>query len=129
MDRKINITKHKTVLIVDDSLIVRRMVRFALQGVDYKLLEASDGAEAVRVLYSQVVDLLITDLNMPNLDGFELSRIVRETIEMKDLPIIMLTNEDSPVCKEKARQSGVSLFISKPFNPEQIFGLVKEVLG
>ena len=122
-------TKKKMILVVDDSLIARRMVRFALQGLDCEILEAFDGTAAVRILYSQPVDLLITDLNMPNMNGMELSRIVRDSHGMNDMPIIMLTQEDGPKQREEARQVGVSLLMSKPFTPEQIFGLVKEILG
>ena len=123
------ITNQKKILVVDDSLIARRMVRFALQGLDYEILEAFDGTAAVRILYTQPVDLLITDLNMPNMDGLELSRIVRESHGMTDMPIIMLTQETGTKQREEARQVGVSLLIPKPFTPEQLFGLVKEILG
>lgn len=119
----------KTILLVDDSLIARRMVRFALHGLNYQIVEAYDGTAAVRVLDAQPVDLLITDLNMPNMNGFELSRIVRKARETADMPIIMLTQEESPQQRDEARKVGVSLFMTKPFTPEQIFGLVKEILG
>ena len=121
-------SERKTILIVDDSLIARRMVRFALHGIDCAILEAIDGTEAVRILYSQSIDLMVTDLNMPNLNGFELSRIVRETSGMEDMPIIMISQDDTPEHKVEARQNGISLFISKPFTPEQFSDLVAQVL-
>ena len=120
--------KLKTILIVDDSRIARSMVRFALRGVDCEILEAADGTDAVRFLQNQPVDLVVTDLNVPNLSGFELSRIIRETRGMEDMPIIMLAQEDSPEQKDEARKNGISLFVSKPFTPEHFFGLVKQVL-
>lgn len=121
-------SERKTILIVDDSLIARRMVRFALHGIDCAIFEAIDGTEAVRILYSQSIDLMVTDLNMPNLNGFELSRIVRETSGMEDMPIIMISQNDSHEHKVEARQNGISLFISKPFTPEQFSDLVAQVL-
>ncbi len=128
MDKETIKSERKTILIVDDSLIARRMVRFALHGIDCTILEAVDGTEAVRILYSQTVDLMVTDLNMPNMNGFELSRIVRETEGMTDMPIIMISQDDSQEHKVEARQNGISLFISKPFTPEQFSDLVVQVL-
>ncbi len=128
MDKETIKSERKTLLIVDDSLIARRMVRFALHGIDYTILEAADGTEAVRILYSQTVDLMVTDLNMPNMNGFELSRIVRESKGMADMPIIMISQDDSQEHKDEARQNGISLFISKPFTPEQFSDLVVQVL-
>ena len=124
----LNKPERKTILIVDDSLIARRMVCFALHGIDCEMLEAADGTEAVRILHSQPIDLMVTDLNVPNLSGFELSRIVRETSVMEDMPIIMLSQDDSLEQKTEARKNGISLFMSKPFTPEQFFDLVTQVL-
>jgi len=120
---------HKKILIVDHSLIVRKMIGFALQGSDYEIIEAADGVDAVRIIYSQPIDLLVTAMNMANINGLELSRIVRETSGLEDLPIIMLTQDENRVLKNEARGVGISLLISKPFSHAQIFNLVKEVLG
>ena len=120
--------ERKTVLVVDDSFIVRRMICFALQGLNHGILEATDGSEAVRVVCGQPIDLLITAMNLPSLNGLELSQIVRDTSGLEDIPIIMLTQEDSLVDKDEARKVGISILISKPFNQEQIYHLVKEVL-
>lgn len=118
----------KTILVVDDSLNARSMVRFALRGVDCEIMEAVDGIEAVKILHNQPIDLVVTDLNIPNLNGFELSRIVRETSGIEDIPIIMLAQDGSLEQKNEARKNGISLFMSKPFAPEHLFGLVKQVL-
>jgi CheY-like chemotaxis protein len=120
---------HKKILIVDSSLIVRKMIGFALQGSDYEIIEAADGVDAVRIIYSQPIDLLVTAMNMANINGLELSRIVRETSGLEDLPIIMLTQDENPVQQNEARGGGISLLISKPFSHAQIFSLIKEVLG
>lgn len=128
MDSKRIKSARKSILIVDDSLIARRMVRFSLHGIDCEILEASEGTEAVRILHSQPVDLVVTDLDVPNLNGFELSRIIRENAEMADMPIIMLSLDDSPEHKDEARKNGISLLMTKPFTPDQFFGLVMQVL-
>lgn len=128
MDRIQNKPARKTILIVDSSLIARRMVRFSMQGIDCEILEAAEGTEAVRILHSRPIDLVVTDMNVPNLDGFELSRIIRETAEMADLPIILLSLDGSPEHKDKARKNGISLLMTKPFTPEQFYGLVMQVL-
>ena len=127
VDKEIQYNR-KTILVVDDSLTARSMVRFALRGVDCEILESGDGAEAIRILHNKPIDLVVTDLNVPNLNGFELSRIIRETGGIEDIPIIMLAQEDSLEQKNEARKNGISLFMSKPFAPEHFFGLVKQVL-
>lgn len=121
--------ERKTILVVDSSLVVRRMICFVLQGCGYEIYEATDGNEAVRIVCSQPVDLLITSMTLPGLNGFELSQIVRETRGLEDIPIIMLIPEDHLEPKNEARKVGVSLLISKPFNQAQIYNLVKEVLA
>jgi CheY-like chemotaxis protein len=121
--------ERKIILVVDSSLVVRRMICFVLQGCGYEIYEAADGNEAVRIVCSQPVDLLITSMTLPGLNGLELSQIVRETRGLEDIPIIMLTPEDHLDPKNEARKVGVSLLISKPFNQAQIYNLVKEVLA
>lgn len=115
----------RTVLIVDDSAYVRRMIRFALAPFQFELIDAHDGVEAIRQLENNSIDLLITDLKMPNMDGFELIQEVRSRVENKLMPIIMLTGESDDKCRERAREVGVSAYIVKPFVPEQISGLVQ----
>lgn len=117
------------VLVVDDSIIARRMVRFALEGVVCDIDEAEDGAQAWELLQQQEFSLLITDLRMPRVDGLELIRRLREQPHSVDLPIILLTGDTDPVKERIARQSGVSLFIRKPFQPEQLAGLVRQVIA
>lgn len=104
------------------------MVRFALQGFECDIFEASDGEDAVRLLREHAIDLLIADLNTPGLSGLELCRYVRGNPLMMDIPIVMLIDKETARIKETAREAGVSLCISKPFTPDQIFGLVNEIL-
>lgn len=117
----------RTILVVDDSIYVRRMVRFALPLQSFKILEANDGADAIKCFENNKIDLLITDLRMPNMDGFALIRELRSRPDLEYLPIIMLTGESSEECRAEARQVGVSAFIVKPFLPEQISGLILSI--
>lgn len=117
----------RTILVVDDSAYVRRMIRFALMPDVYRVIEALDGVDALKCLDANPVDLIITDLTMPNMDGFELIRNIRSRSEYKLLPIIMLSGESSDECRVVARDAGVSAFIVKPFVPEQISGLIQSV--
>ncbi len=117
----------RTILVVDDSAYVRRMIRFALGQEKYRIIEANDGVDAVKCLESNPVDLIITDLKMPNLDGFDLLRFVRSRPKYEFLPVIMLTGEVDEKSREEARKAGVSAFIVKPFVPEQISGLIRSV--
>jgi len=106
---------------------VRRMIRFALAPFPFELIDAHDGVEAVKQLKNNSIDLVITDLTMPNMDGFELIHEIRKHAENKFMPIIMLTGESDEGCRERAREAGVSAFIVKPFVPEQISGLIQSI--
>lgn len=117
----------RTILVVDDSAYVRRMIRFALMPDVYRVIEALDGVDALKCLDANPVDLIITDLTMPNMDGFELIRNIRSRSEYELLPIIMLSGETNDECRVVARDVGVSAFIVKPFVPEQISGLIQSV--
>jgi len=117
------------ILVADDSLIARRMVRFALQGLQCEVSEVGDGLAAWEQLRSDDVSLLITDLYMPKMDGIELIRKLRSTMHGVDLPIILLTTATCEEQEREARQAGVSLFIRKPFQPEQLAELVRQVLS
>jgi len=110
-------------------MIARRMVQFALQGLRCEITEAVDGIAAWNQLQTDDVALLITDLYMPRMDGIELIRKLRSTVRGVDMPIILLTNETCEQQEREARQAGVSLFIRKPFQPEQLAELVRQVLS
>ncbi len=117
----------RTILVVDDSAYARRMIRFALIPDLYRILEAHDGVDALKCLDNNRVDLVITDLTMPNMDGFELIRNIRSRSEYEFLPIIMLSGESTEESRIVARDVGVSAYIVKPFVPEQISGLIQSV--
>lgn len=118
----------KTIMTVDDSTSVRQLVAFTLKQEGYNILEAVDGLDALQKLKSAKIDLLITDLNMPNCDGLTLIKEVRGMASLKFLPILFLTTESSDDKRHQAKASGATGWIVKPFKPEQLVGVVKKVL-
>jgi two-component system chemotaxis response regulator CheY len=119
----------KCILIVDDSETVRQVLQMTLANAGFDVVEAEDGIDALSKLSDAQVDMLITDLNMPNMDGLELIKKVREEGSHRFTPIVMLTTESSEVKKLAGREAGASGWIVKPFKPEQLLKVVKMVLG
>ena len=115
----------KRIMTVDDSATVRKALNMTLTGAGYDVVEASDGEDALKKLMDEPVDLLITDLNMPKLDGISLIRQVRGFPGNRFIPIIMLTTESQPDRKKEGKKAGASGWITKPFKPEQILSPVK----
>ena len=118
----------KRIMTVDDSATIRQMVALTLRDAGYEVVEAIDGRDALERLASESVDMLITDLNMPNLDGVGLIRAVRQDPANRFIPIIMLTTESADSKKQDGKAAGASGWIVKPFKPEQLLGVVKMVL-
>ena len=119
----------KMIMTVDDSASVRQMVAFTLRDAGYDVLEASDGKDALAKLSGMTVQMVITDLNMPNLDGIGLIRSLRAEAAYKFIPIIMLTTESQAEKKQEGKAAGATGWIVKPFNPDQLLAVVKKVLG
>jgi len=119
----------KIIMTVDDSTSVRQMVGFTLSQKGYEVVEGVDGQDALKKLDSTEVNMLITDLNMPNMDGIELIRQVRAKPKFKFIPIIMLTTESQASKKQEGKSAGATGWIVKPFKPEQLLAVVKKVLG
>lgn len=120
--------KH-TVLTVDDAATMRKMISVTLRGAGYDVLEASDGMEAATILKNTTVDLVISDINMPRMNGIELTRQVRSGGINRTTPILLLTTESSPEMKNKGREAGATAWIVKPFQPDQLAGVVGQVLS
>lgn len=118
----------RKIMTVDDSATVRQMLSFTLQDAGYEVIEASDGVDALEKLKSESVQMLITDLNMPQMDGIELIREVRKNPGNRFVPIIMLTTESHEQKKQAGKSAGASGWIVKPFKPEQLLRVVKMVL-
>lgn len=110
----------RTILAVDDSATVRKFVSVALTMQGFTVVTACDGMDALEKLPSQHVDLVITDLNMPNMDGFELIKALRETPSYKDLPVVILTSLSDGLSKDRGAELGVSSYLIKPFSLEKI---------
>jgi two-component system chemotaxis response regulator CheY len=105
------------------------MISFTLEKDGYKVIAAEDGLDAMNKLESNTVNMMITDLNMPCMDGIELIKSVRTMSQYKFIPIIMLTTESDNSMKQEGKAAGATGWIVKPFNPEQLIGVVKKVLG
>lgn len=119
----------KRILIVDDSASVRQVQRHVLSGAGYEVVEATDGKEALAQLGKEAVNLILTDLNMPNLDGLGLIRAVRSDAAHRLTPVVIITTESQEAKKVEARSAGATGWIVKPFTPEQLIGVVKRVVG
>jgi two-component system chemotaxis response regulator CheY len=114
---------------VDDSGSVRQMVSFTLREAGYDVVEACDGKDALAKLNLSDVNMVITDLNMPNLDGIGLIKGIRANAKYKFIPIIMLTTESQDSKKSEGKAAGATGWIVKPFKPEQLLAVTKKVLG
>ena len=119
----------KHVLTVDDSKTMRDMVAYTLRSAGFKVSEAEDGQNALQVLRSVSVDLVITDLNMPKMDGVGLIRALRADAKHRTVPILMLTTESDPAKKNEGRTAGATGWLVKPFNPDKLVELVNRVCG
>ena len=119
----------KTILTADDSASMRQLVSFTLRQAGYDVLEGVDGKDALAKLAHTPVQMLITDLNMPNMDGIELIRQVRALPQYKYIPIIMLTTESDNTKKQAGRAAGATGWIIKPFQGEQLLAVAKKFLG
>ena len=114
---------------VEDSTSLREMITFTLKEAGYEVSQASDGRDAMTKLNGTSVDLVITDLNMPNMNGIELTRNLRQTPSHRFVPIVFLTTESQMQKKEAAREAGATAWIVKPFKPDQLLQVVKKVIG
>ncbi|MBI5101000.1 MAG: response regulator [Nitrospirae bacterium] len=118
----------KTIMSVDDSASVRLMINFTLKQLGYEIIEAANGKEALKKLAGRRIDMLITDVNMPELDGISLVRKVREDPLYKLIPIIILTTESQTEKKHEGKAAGATGWMVKPFTPDQLTAVVKKVL-
>jgi len=118
-----------TILTVDDTASMRQMISFTLHSVGHEVIQASDGQEALKVIEGKKVDLVIADINMPNMDGITLLKSLRALAEYKFTPVLMLTTESQDAKRQQGKVAGATGWIVKPFNPEQLLTVVKKVLG
>lgn len=118
----------KKIMVVDDSVSMRQMVVFTLRQGGFETVEATQGQEALSKLQSTPVDLMITDLNMPVMDGITLIRNARKLPSMKNKPILMLTTEGLGTKKEEGKAAGATGWIVKPFDPAKLLQTIAKVL-
>lgn len=119
----------KLILSVDDSPSVRQMVKLTLAGAGYDVVQANDGAEGLAAARSRQADLVITDLNMPVMNGMALIRELRRLPGYQGTPILFLTTESDGELKKEARAAGATGWVTKPFQQEQLVAVVRKVLG
>ena len=119
----------KTILTVDDASTMRKLIGFTLAGVGHKVIEAEDGVAALATLKNSPVDLIISDLNMPKMNGIELTREIRKLPQCIKTPILIVTTESDANVKTEGKQAGATGWIVKPFEPAQLIAVVKRVFG
>lgn len=119
----------KSILAIDDSASIRQMVAFTLKSVGYEVADAVDGLDGIEKAKGKTYDLILTDQNMPRMDGLTLIRQLREMPQYKSVPILMLTTESSDTMKQQGRAAGATGWLVKPFDPQKLVEVVKKVIG
>jgi two-component system, chemotaxis family, chemotaxis protein CheY len=118
----------KSILIVDDSASVRQVVSISLRNAGYEVTEGCDGKDALSKLKGQKVHLIISDVNMPNMDGISFVKAVKQMGAYKFTPIVMLTTESQESKKKEGQDAGAKAWIVKPFKPDQLLGVVQKLV-
>jgi two-component system chemotaxis response regulator CheY len=118
----------KTIMIVDDSASLRQVVGIALKGAGYDVLEGCDGADALSKLKGQKIHLIISDVNMPRMDGISFVGAVKQMPAYKFTPVIMLTTESAEERKREGQAAGARAWMVKPFKPEVLLGAVQKLV-
>ena len=118
-----------SILAVDDSASMRQMVSFTLKGAGYDVIEAVDGVDALNKAKGKTVNMVLTDVNMPNMDGITLIKELRKLPNYKFTPMLMLTTESAGDKKAQGKSAGATGWLVKPFNPDQLLGTIKKVIG
>lgn len=118
----------KTILVVDDSSSLRQVVGIALKGAGYDVIEACDGKDALDKMAGKKLHLIISDVNMPNMDGITFVKEVKKSAEHKFVPIIMLTTESQEAKKQEGQTAGAKAWVVKPFQPAQMLTAVSKLV-
>jgi two-component system chemotaxis response regulator CheY len=118
----------KTILVVDDSASIRQVVSITLKSAGYSVIEAVDGKDALTKLDGQKVNLIISDVNMPNMDGISFVKEMKQKANYKFTPVIMLTTEGSDEKKKEGQAAGAKAWVVKPFKPEQMLQAVSMLI-
>lgn len=118
----------KTILIVDDSASLRQVVSIALRGAGYDVIEARDGVDALGKLNGQKIHLIVSDINMPNMDGISFVKAAKALPAYRFTPIVMLTTESQAEKKAQAQAAGAKAWVLKPFNPTQLLSVAQKLI-
>ncbi len=118
----------KTVMIVDDAASIRQVVAIALKGAGYEVLGACDGREALSKLDGRKINLVISDVNMPNMDGISFVKELKARSAYKFTPVIMLTTESADAKKQLGKEAGAKAWMVKPFKPQQMLDAVSKLV-
>lgn len=116
------------ILVVDDSNSIRDMLSFTLKSANYEVVEAVDGIDGLDKAKEASFELVITDVNMPNMDGITLCKELRKLAQFKFVPILILTTESSAEMKTKGKEAGATGWLVKPFNPDKLIATIKRVI-
>jgi two-component system chemotaxis response regulator CheY len=119
----------KTILAVDDSPSIRQMLAYVLTSHGYQVIEAADGEQGLEMAKTHQADLVLTDHNMPKMDGITLIRALRALPGYKKIPIMMLTTESSPALKQQGRDAGATGWMVKPFDPEKLLQMLERAFA
>jgi two-component system chemotaxis response regulator CheY len=117
------------ILVVDDSKSIRELARAVLEGAGYTVATAADGVEGMQQVRSQQFDLVLSDVNMPNMDGMSFVFKLRRLESYQDVPVLMVTTESADNKKERARTNGANGWLQKPFDPERLLAAVGRLVG
>ena len=118
----------KTIMVVDDSASLRQVVGIALKGAGYDVVEGCDGKDALTKLDGRKVNLIISDVNMPNMDGITFVKTVKQRPAYRFTPVVMLTTESQESKKAEGQAAGAKAWVVKPFRPEQMLGVVQKLV-
>lgn len=118
----------KTILVVDDAASIRQVVGIALRGAGYSVIEASDGKEGLAKLNGDKIHLIISDVNMPNMDGITFVKELKKLPAYKFTPVIMLTTESQEAKKQEGQAAGAKAWVVKPFQPQQMLAAVSKLI-
>jgi len=119
----------KKVLFVDDSESMRKVVGKAVSDAGYDVTTAEDGKDGLSKMEQNKFDAIISDVNMPNMGGIEMVKAARDNANNKFTPVIMLTTEAGDDMKQKGKEAGAKVWVVKPFNPDQLLGVLKQLIG
>lgn len=119
----------KKILAVEDSQAIRQMLMDLLSTYGYEVVTAADGVEALERLNEVAVDMVLTDLIMPNMDGLVLAEMIRRLPKFSTLPIVMLTTQDLEHLREAGREAGVNAWLIKPFKPDELLSVIMATLS